>query len=286
MTHLFGMVGLMLTHAYIGLDSSSSVGTPGPDVRVPTFSPLHIVASAYGSLGSYSTDTRSRSASTYFTLSNSWQDYYTVGFATLWLERDDAGGKYYSQQLVSARASWLFDYRTNLSVHYGYLHEGEIASFSAPSTFHFVGGGVHYWFSPTAVAGTSATLSLSESKLQSSTFRASFSFQPVEGFWVTSTATVGEAQWAPRLFVFRQSLSVSLGGESSLQASADIGRRVFHFDDELLVAYNQREIQTGYFLLKGTVKLFPHFFVVPSFEYDAFDSYNSKYGSLGLRVVF
>ncbi len=77
-----------------------------------------------------------------------------------------------------------------------------------------------------------------------------------------------------------------LGGESFVEVSADIGRRVFYFDDELLLVYNQREIQTGSVLLKGTVKLFPHFFVVPSLEYDVFDSYNVKYGSLGVRVVF
>ncbi len=280
------MLGLVLAHAVVGTDSAATSDVFESEMSVPKISLLHVVASAYGSLGGYSTDTRSQSASAYFTLDNAWQDYYTLGFASHWLDRDDAGGNYYKQQLFSARASWLFDYRVNLSVHYGYLNEGTIEGLSASTHFHFVGGGANYWFSPTSVAGASFTLSLSEGKLQSNSFGVSFAFNLTDGIWATSTATSGKAEWSPRLFVVRQSLSVPLGGENFIQATADVGRRVFHFDDQLLVVYNQREIQTGHYLLKGIVKLTSQLFIVPSLEYNAFDDYNVKYGSLGVRVVF
>jgi hypothetical protein len=219
-------------------------------------------------------------------LSDEWKDYYTLGFATLWLDRDDLGGKYYSQELVLGRASWLLGYQTNLFASYAYLHEGEIASYSSPATFHFAGGGGSYWLSPTEQIGASAVVSLSEGKIQSENLRGFFSFHIAEGIWATSMATFSKAKWTPSLFVFRQSVSVPLGGDSYLAASADFGRHAFYFDDELLLVYNQRAVQTGYYLLKGTIRIFDQFYLIPSFEYNVFDEYKVKYGSLGARIMF
>ncbi len=278
------LAGLLLANSAAFDSSSTGVSPPETDLVTPPS--LHVVASAYGSVGSYTTDTRSKSASAYITLSNEWRDYYTVGFASLWLERDDMGGKYYSQQLLAGRGSWLLDPQTNLFGVYAYLHESEIVSYSSSASFHLLGGGGSYWFSLTEVAGGAIVASTSQGKLQSGAARGFFSFHLTEGVWLTSAATYTKAQWTPSMFVFRQSVSVPLGGENHLVASADIGRRAFFFDDDLLIVYNQRSVQTGSYVLKGTIRVFDHFYVIPLLQYDTFDDYQVKYGSLGLRVVY
>jgi hypothetical protein len=195
-------------------------------------------------------------------------------------------GKYYSQQLLAGRGSWQLNPRANLFGVYAYLHESEIVSYSSSASFHFLGGGGSYWFSLTEVTGGAIVASISQGKLQSGAGRGFFSFHFTEGVWLTSAATYTKAQWTPSMFVFRQSVSVPLGGENYLVASADIGRRAFFFDDELLIVYNQRNVQTGYYLLKGTFQLLDHLYVIPSFEYNLFDDYEVKYGSVGLRFVY
>jgi hypothetical protein len=280
------LTGILFTNRCFAGDSDSVSQVYEPENLTAVTSSMHFMASAYGTMGTYSTDTRSRSASAYITLSDAWKDYYTLGFATLWLDRDDLGGKYYSQELVSGQASWSLGYRTKLFATYAYLHESEIASYSSPATFHFGGGGGSYWLSLTEQIGMSAIVSLSEGKSQSENLRGFFSFHIAEGIWATSTATYSKAKWTPSLFVFRQSVSVPLGNESYIVASADVGRHAFHFDDEFLLVYNQRVVQTGYYLLKGTIRVFNQFYIIPSFEYNGFDEFNVKYGSLGARMVF
>jgi len=262
------------------LDQQSATGDT-PESRT-----IHLLPSAYGSFGSYSTGTRSRSASAYLTLSDSWRDYYTVGFSTLWLERDDAGGRYYTQGVATARASWFLGTRISVSAHYAYLHEGEIASYSPPTDFHLSGIGGSYWFSYNTVVGASGTIALSSGSAQAMIARAVFSHHLGAGFWTTSTVTTGNTRWTPAVAAWRQSLVIPLGGEHSIVASADIGRSVFYFDDELLVVYNQREVQTRFFQLKGVICILERTYLLPSLEYDEFESYNVTYASVGVRMVF
>jgi hypothetical protein len=210
----------------------------------------------------------------------------TLGFSTLWLERSDAGGKYYSQQLASARALVFVSDRISLSGHYAYLNEGEIANYSGAAMFHWLGGGANYWFSYLAYVGTSFSISLSKGNVASSAFRGWYSLDLGGGIWATSMALVTGAEWAPLLFAFRQAVSVPLGNDSYIIAWADIGRRGFYFDDESLVAYNQREIQTGAYAVKSIIRIVNNVYAIPSFELDAFDDYTVKYGSLGVRVIF
>ena len=249
-------------------------------------SPLHVLTSAYGTLGSYSTSTDTRSLSSYVTLTNSWRDYYTLGFSALWLQRSDAGGKYYSQQVATARALAFVTDQISLSGHYAYLNEGEIANYSGAAVFHWLGGGANYWFSYWSYVGTSISISLSKGNLAASAFRGWYSLDLGGGIWATSMAVVTGAEWAPYLFTFRQVVSVPLGNESYIIGWADIGRRGFYFDDESLVAYNQREIQTGAYAVKGIVKIVKNVYAIPSFELGSFDDYTVKYGSLGIRVIF
>lgn len=286
MIHLLALACLLFANHCVAGNSDSVSQAYEPENLPAVTSSMHFMASAYGTMGTYSTDTRTRSASAYVTMSDEWKDYYTLGFVTLWLDRDDLGGKYYSQGLVSGQATWSLGYRTKLFATYAYLHEGEIALYSSPATFHFGGGGGSYWLSLTEQIGASTMLSLSEGKIQSENLRGFVLFHIAEGIWATSSATYSKAKWTPSLFVFRQSVSVPFGNESYIVASADFGRHAFYFDDEFLLVYNQRAVQTAYYLLKGTIRVFDQFYVIPSFEYDGFDEYNVKYASLGVRMVF
>lgn len=262
--------------------------TPASAQDVPASPPsqVHVIGSVYAALGRYSTETDSRSLSGYLTISNAWRDYYTLGYATLWLERSDAGGKYYSQHLVSAKGSWLVSDRIAIAAHYAYLDEGEIQFFSNPATFHWAGGGGSYWFSPFSLVGGSCTISISGGTLVAGMYRAAYAFDVAGGIWLTSTAIVSDAEWTPKLFSFRQSISVPLGNDSYLVAAGNIGRRGFYFDDEGLIVYNQRAVQTAGVALKGIIHTGAGFYILPAFEYNAFDGYNVMYGSLGVRGVF
>ncbi len=275
-----GLVTFFFMHA----DSAEFNSSPA-SVGMP--SSLHIFASAYGTMGGYSTQTNSRSISGYFTASNAWRDYYTVGYANLWLERDDAGGKYYSQILVTARGSWLLTGdRISLAAHYAYLNEGAIQNFSTAQVLHWAGAGGTYWFSPFQNMSASFSLSVADGKLFAGAYRGIYSLHIVNGIWTSSTVILTDADFSPRFFSFRQSVSVPIGNGSVLIMSGELGRRGFYFDDEALVVYNQRSVQTGSFILKGIVQTFDGLYLIPSFEYNVFDEYNVKYGSLGVRVVF
>lgn len=258
---------------------------PQVDETTGVASPIHIVASAYGVVGRYSTDTRSRSVSGYVTLSNAWLDYYTIGYNTLWLERD-ADGTYYTQHLGVARASVFLPPRVTLALHYAYLNEGEIQSFSQRTIFHWMGSGISYWFSPLQVAGTSFTLSLSGGNFAGSIFRGYFSCEVVAGIWSTTTAVLSDASWTPSLFSVHQTISLPLGNENYIVASAGAGRRAFYLDDEALIVYNQRVVLTRCAQLKAIVNVGGGCYLVPSFDFNGHDEYSALYGSLGLRVVF
>lgn len=266
-------------------DSSAAPGEPGgPGTELPAT--LHFLGSAYGTLGRYSTDTRSRTASAYVTLSEAWQDYYTAGYSRLWLERDDAGGRYYTQHLAVARASVFLPPRITLALHYAYLDEGEIQRFSQRTVFHWMGGAASYWFSPFLVAGTSSTLSLSGGTIASGIVRAFCSFEVAAGIWSTTTAVVSDVTWTPPLFSVHQTISVPLGANHRAVVSAGLGRRAFYFDDETLVMYNQRVVQTGFVQVRVTVNVVGGFSFIPAFEYNAHGEYSALYGSVGVRAVF
>lgn len=252
----------------------------------PSVSSTHFLTSAYVTGGSYSTKTRSRSVGFYATQTEAWLDYYTVGYERLWLERDDAGGRYYTQELVTARASWWLGQGFGAAVHYAYLHEGEITDYSPPATFHLFGGGANYWPSGSITVGSSFTLVYDNSALQATILRAGVAVHIGSGIWSTTSTLTTKTQWTPRLLTIRQALHVPLGGESSLLARADVGRRVFYFDDDLLLLNNQRTVQTGDYQIKATVRLFDRYFLVPAISYTVSEEYDVTYGSLGLKIVW
>jgi hypothetical protein len=259
-----------------GLDAASTVEIP---------SPLHFLASAYGTLGGYSTSTDSRSYSGYVTLTNAWRDYYTLGFSSLSLKSSGAG-KFYSQDVVTARASLFVSDRVALVGHYGYLFEGEISSYSSSAVFHWIGGGANYWFSYFSLAGISSSAAITGGKVVSSAFRGWYSFDVLNGIWASSLVVVTASDWSPRLFSFRQVVTVPVGNESSIIGWADVGRRGFYFDDESLIMYNQRSILRGSFVVKAIVRIVGGVYAIPLLQYDTLDDYDVKYASLGIRVVF
>ncbi len=284
--HIAGLLALLFGRAARAEDSTLSTTSIEPSALVSLPSRWHVVASAYGVLGRYTTDTDSRTLSGYVTLSRNWRDYYTLGYATLWLARNDAGGKYYTQHFLVGRGSWFLTERLSAAAHYAYLNEGEIQFYSNPAEFHWAGAGVSYWLSPFQLVGTSFTLSLSAGKVASGSYRAMHSFDVGAGIWLTSSAILTDATWLPRLLSFRQAVSIPLGNDSYIVATGDMGRRGFYFDDEALIVYNQRSVQTGGFIIKGIVHIAGGFYLIPAFDYVVFDEYSVKYGSVGIRAVF
>jgi hypothetical protein len=196
------------------------------------------------------------------------------------------GGKYFSQQLVPVRASWPLGSRAGLAVHYAYLHEAGIALYSAPTVFHFFGADGSYWLSRTNSFGTSFTVAVSQGSVEATAYRASLTTEIVGGVFSTSQMVLSRATWSPQLFSFRQMLSVSLGGGSATWMHSDLGRRVFYFDDVLLVAYNQRDVQTLSLGAGMAIRVYKQWYVTPAFEFDKFDPYAVTYGSIGIRAIF
>lgn len=282
MTVILAVMGGMMAFGPAAADSFNEVP---PEAVQMTQASVHILASAFVSLGLYSTSTRSKAASAFVTLSDSWLDYYTIGFQLLRLERDDKGGSYFSQQLVPMSASRYLGGGTGVAVHYAFLREGEITDFSAASSFHFFGAGASHWFSAGLVAGSSFTLSLSAGRISSSAIRGGLSFHVGGGLWTTSSVITTKAEWGERLLSFRQGISVPLGNASSARASVVIGRRIFYFDDELLIIYNQREAHKIILGLGGSIRLSEAWFLFPSFEYNVFDGYRVFYGTVGIRAI-
>jgi len=279
----------LLTFMVSGMPALDSAEASHPSQALEPITPassLHAIAAMYGTTGGYSTGTDSRSVSGYVTLTNSWLDYYTLGYVLLWLQRGDAGGRYYTQQLMTVSASHAFTDRVSAAARYAYLKEGEIQYYSDQTEFHFFGAGASYWFSPFALAGFSTSLGLSRGRLTAGCHRGFFSCDVMGGIWVTSSATVTDAEWTPTLFSFRETISVPLGNDSYIVGTGEAGRRGFYFDDEALIMYNQRDIQTQSAILKGIVHVIDGLYLLPALEYDGFDSYSVKYGSFGIRVVF
>lgn len=285
MHNLLGMLVAFGLHAPVSQDS---LGNPSEyEQPVGLLSPVHVIASTYGTIGTYSTETHSYSISGYATLTNAWRDYYTVGYIDLWLNRSDLGGKYFSQNLFTARGSWLLSGdRVSISTHYAYLDEGEIQSFSNPAVFHWMGAGGQYWFSPFQTIGTSLTLSLSEGTFVAGGYSSFFSFDVGSGIWSTTKLTVTDADFTARLFSLGQEISVPLGNDSYVVARGQFGRRGFFFDDEALIVYNQRAVQTKSFSVKGIIQTFSKLYLIPSLQYDAFDEYDIFYGSIGIRATW
>ena len=284
------MVSLLgiLTFMVCEMTAFDSVQASHPSQTLEPITPvssLHAIASGYGTIGGYSTGTDSRSFSGFVTLTRSWIDYYTLGYVSLWLQRSDAGGRYYSQQMITARATHWFTDRITASAQYAYLREGEIQYVSSGADFHWLGAGATYWFSPYAFTGVSASVALSAGQLAAGCYRGLFSVDVVGGIWSTSTAIVNDAQWAPPLFSLRETISVPLGNDSYIIGTGEVGRRGFYFDDESLITYNQRDILTQTGIVKAIVHIGGGLYLLPAFEYDVFDAYSVEYGSMGVRFV-
>lgn len=285
---MHNLLGILIVFGLHIPVSKDSLDNPSEyEQQIPLPSPMHGIVSTYGTLGAYSTETHSYSLSGYATLTNAWRDYYTVGYINLWLKRSDLGGKYFSQHLFTARASWLLSGdRVSISTHYAYLDEGEIQSFSNPAVFHWMGASMRYWFSPFHTIGTSLTLSLSEGIFVAGGYSSFLSFDVGSGIWSTTNVTVTDAEFTARLFSLGQGISVPLGNDSYVAAHGEFGRRGFFFDDEALLVYNQRVVQTHSFSLKAIIQTFSKLYLIPSLQYDAFDEYNIFYGSIGIRAVW
>jgi hypothetical protein len=262
---------------------------------------LRLHASAFTSYGSYSTLTTSKSANLFFTLEHEKKNYYTVGYHWLSFSGDTIGKDYFTEFAFFGKGSRWLGGRVNASIFYAYNHQGEISNWTNPFIFHAFGVSVGYWLNADAAAGFtySGAFQIQESKFsvfgnQSTkqtdyavnNYSGHFSYNLGKGIWLATSAIATDSKWAGSLFFTRQNVSVSLGKYTRMNVSAGFGRRTFYFDEDLLLLYNQPEVQTGGYMLGGTIGITKNFNIAPSFEYDTFDSYNITYGSIGFRYSF
>jgi hypothetical protein len=276
---------LVISNLLVSAEPDSTIADPGVETRNPQHTSVNVIATVLFSLGSYSTATSSHNRSAYLTLNESWRSYYTLGFHSLELRREDQGGAYYFQQFFTARVSHLLTNALNAGVHYAYLHENAFTVFPS-SSFHIFGMRGTYWLSHSDALGASLTMSISGSNVQTKIAQIAYTTRIVDGLWGTSVLSLSDAVWTSRLLAFRQNISIPFEDGIFLWASGGIGRRVFYFDDELLILYNQREVQTGNISFGASVKIFDQFYILPTLERDIFTDYSVTYGSVGLRAVF
>ncbi|MBI3193811.1 MAG: hypothetical protein HYZ34_04980 [Ignavibacteriae bacterium] len=265
------------------------------DVRIHT--------SAFYSYGLYSTMTVSKSVNTFLTLEHQRRNFYTVGYHWLSFSRDDIGKDYFTEYSFLGKGTSWFGSRINASVFYAYNHQSAIDSNSF--TYHAFGANGNYWFSGSAIVGFtySGAIQIIETdtlkgngyrRNQSTTtsdyavnnYSGHLSYNLGSGIWVTTSAIVSDSRLTGQFLFVRQNASVSLGKYTRVNVSAGFGRRTFYFDEDLLLLYNQPEVQTGGYMLGGTIGISKHFNIAPSFEYDTFDSYTITYSSLGFRYSF
>lgn len=282
-THLSRFLKLF---AILAILPTSSFTQDETQIGKSSETPVNIIASTYFSLGSYSTSTRSTSPSVFVTISDSWRHYHTLGYQSLWLSQDDLGGKYYTQNMISLRSAWQLSPWVGLSGHYAYLREGDITDFSSATIFHIAGASGSYWFSSEFMVGGASTIILEKSKHSGTSLAVVFSGHLTSGLWATTRLTISQSSWTPKLLGIRETFALPIGNGSSITSYLDFGRRVFYFDDLLLVVYNQRDVQTFGAGLKASICIFESWYLLPSVEYDVFDPYSVSYLSLGLRTIF
>ncbi len=268
-------------------------------------SEIRFHSSAFYSYGGYSTMTISKSANAFLTLEHRKKNFFTVGYHWLSFSRDDLGKDYFTEYAFFGKGtSWLGS-RINASVFYAYNHQSAIENYTNQFVFHAFGASGNYWFNSDAAVGISysGAIQITESNTQGSqgnnpknttknsdyavnNYSGHLSYNFGLGVWATTSAIVSDSRWAGQFFFVRENVAVSLGKYTRLNASVGFGRRTFYFDEDLLLLYNQPEVQTSGFLVGGTIGLSKNFSIAPSFEYDVFDSYNITYGSIGFRFTF
>ncbi len=279
-------------------ESNRSVSRQALDSSQST---IRFHSSAFYSYGNYSTMTVSKSANVFVTLEHQKKNYFTAGYHWLSFSRDDVGQDYFTEYAFIGKATSWFSNRVSASVFYAYNHQSEIQNYTEPFLFHTFGVNGNYWLSGSAFAGFtySGAIQIQESNVRGNgnqstkqsdyavnNYSGHFSFNLGSGIWLTTSAIASDSKWAGKYFFLRENISVSLGKYTRVNVSAGFGRRTFYFDEELLLLYNQPEVQTGGFMLGGTIGITKSFNIAPSFEYDVLDSYNITYGSLGFRYTF
>ncbi|MBI5215420.1 MAG: hypothetical protein HY960_06665 [Ignavibacteriae bacterium] len=266
-------------------------------------SDVRIHSSVFYSYGSYSTATVSKSVNTFLTLEHQKKNFYTFGYHWLSFSRDDVGLNYFSEYAFIGKGSMRLGNRVSGALFYSYNYQSEIEDISNPFIFHAFGGSFGYWLNYDASVGFtySGAIQISETNTsrgngrnQSTTtsdyavnnYSGHFIYNLGSGIWITTSAIASDSKWAGNFLFVRQNINVSLGKYTRMNVSVGFGRRTFYFDEDLLLLYNQPEVQTGGYMLGGTIGITKNFNIAPSFEYDTFDSYTITYGSIGFRYSF
>ncbi len=266
-----------------------------------TQSPLYLHGSSYYSVGNYSTSTVSKSLNTYISLEKPKQWFLTGSYLELTFSRDDMGDNYFNQYILLGKAGVWIDNRTNASAFYAYNFQSGIKYYTEDFIFKIYGGNANYWFNKSTAVGISyvggtmttrefdvSSLSMNKKTTEHSLDNTSihFYYNIYKSLWSHSTGTLTYAKWAGQFFMFRENLSFNVTDYLRVNASAGIGRRAFYFDEDLLVMYNQPDVQTASYVVGASIGVTKKIHIIPSFQYDEFDDYIVRYGTVGVRVTF
>ncbi|TAK67644.1 MAG: hypothetical protein EPO24_00280 [Bacteroidetes bacterium] len=274
-------------------------------VLYPSASPAlswRVHGSAFYSLGSYTTNTISRNTSAFITLEHNKRSFYSAGYQTISFSRDDLGQNYFLEYTLFGKGLWWLGDRLNASLYYAYDHQNEIPYYFPQFTFNVFGVSAQYWFNQSTALGASYAGALQTSETELFSFFGNSSARETDyavhiasahivhsigsGIWLSTSAIVTDAKWAGTFFYARENIHVRLGKYTSLKASAGLGRRAFYLDEELLLLFDQPEVQTGGFSLGSVIGITENIGILPAIEYDLFDDYNITYGSLGVRISY
>ena len=270
-------------------------------------SPLYIHGSSYYSVGTYSTSTISKSLNTYLTVEQPKKWFSTLSYQELTFSRDDMGDNYFNQYILLGKAGLWLNNRINLSGFFAYNFQSGMAYYfngfkynSQDFIFTVYGGNANYWFNRSTAVGFSYSGGIRKTSDWSFTnpytlnetserafdnYSLHFYCNVYKSIWSQTTGTVTYAKWAGQYFMFRENISTNLTDYLRVNVSVGIGRRAFYFDDELLVMYNPPDVQKACYVVGASIGITKNIFVFPSFEYDAFDDYLIRYGTIGFRIT-
>jgi len=271
--------------------------------RIPSW---RLSLSSFGTYGDYASTTpssnfldkrTSQSFGVYGTFIKGVHSSYSFGTEILSLDEKPLNKNFFSQQLYTTRGSWWLGGKWSVAAHGAILHEDDFdyhdvgfvaldSLYSFPATmYYFIGGGILFHQSQFATASVTGTLSLYENKIYSQLFTAKYSYQIAQGLFNISAIDAGKTKSTPLLLSAREQLTYFYS-QFSFNAKVSLGKRVFFFDESLLVLFNQREQQTVSF--GGGVSYFfsPKFSLIGTFEFEKFDSYTISYTALGLKYNY
>ena len=252
--------------------------------------------SSFTTYGKYSDDRDSKALGVYATMLNGVQSSYSLGVDVLLLSSKGKGGKFFTQEFIPMRGSWWLGGKWSVSAHTAFLNEESYkfkyvnagqqydTSYLA-SRFYFFGGGAMYHLARTQLLTLSATGSLHEKKIFSQSAHLKFTTEVMGG--ITGISSVDVSKTESTQWLYSGKVQFVYAYQPFLfNVKLMAGKRVFYFDESLLVLFNQREIQT--LSLGGGISYYfsPSLSVSATYELEKFSQYRISYFAAGAKYLF